>query len=333
MNNIIRIKDRGSFHIGGEKIKIEDAPVEEFNYMDKFTYSSDPNGTHWAKQMYVQYSIIDGLKAPYPILMWHGGGLTGVTWETTPDGREGWDTLFLRYGYDVYVSDAVERGRSSWAKFPEVNETPPIFHSYEGRWLNLKMGEVYPTPYEGLRFPVEYYDNLMKQSVPRWLSSDDWAIDAYSKYIEKMQKEVDGVIILAHSQGAGYAQKIVQKYQDFIKAVIMIEPIVLPDNKDIEPYKKIPQLYVYGDFMSDDYKVVHTWVDSIRKNKPVWTNALDEAGADYTWLELPQIGIKGNSHMLMMDNNNDKIAELINQWLIDRNLGPKDANKGCEKER
>ena len=169
MNNVIRIKDRGSFHIGGEKIKIEDAPVEEFNYMDKFTYSSDPNGTHWAKQMYVQYSIIDGLKAPYPILMWHGGGLTGVTWETTPDGREGWDTLFLRYGYDVYVSDAVERGRSSWAKFPEVNETPPIFHSYEGRWLNLKMGEVYPTPYEGLRFPVEYYDNLMKQSVPRLL--------------------------------------------------------------------------------------------------------------------------------------------------------------------
>ena len=323
MNDVIKLKKRGSFHVGGEKVKIENAPIEKFDYMDRFTFTSDPNGTHWVKQMYVQYSILDGIKAPHPILMWHGGGLTGVTWETTPDGREGWDTLFLRKGYDVYVSDAVERGRASWAKFPEVNKTSPIFHSYESRWLNLKMGETYPIPYEGQRFPVECYDQLMMQSVPRWLTSDEWTVEAYSKYIEKMQKEVDGVIIMTHSQGSGFAQQIAKKYPDFIKALIMIETIVLPEEKDAEIYKNIPQLYIYGDFMSDEYKVVHTWVDSIRKNKKTWTDALDRVGADYTWLSLPDIGIKGNSHMLMMDNNSDEIAELINKWLVEHNLGPK----------
>lgn len=324
MEDIIRVKNRGSFHVGGEKVRIENAPVEDIPYMGKFTFHSDPNGTHWAKQMYVQYTELAEPVSKYPLLMWHGGGLTGITWETTPDGREGFDTLFLRYGYNVYVSDAVERGRASWAKFPEVNPTPPLFHTYEARWLNLKMGETYPIPYEGNRFPTEHYDELMMQAVPRWLTSDEWAVAAYSKYIERMRERADGVIIMAHSQGGPYAQKIAQKYPDFVKALIFIESAGLPGtDEDLSAFAKIPQLYVYGDFMSDEYTVVHSWVDSVRKAIPSWRAALDGINADYTWMSLPDMGIKGNSHMLMMDNNNDQIAGMINDWLIEKGL--------CEK--
>ena len=46
-------------------------------------------------------------------------------------------------------------------------------------------------------------------------------------------------------------------------------------------------------------------------------------GADYTWMSLPDMGIKGNSHMLMMDNNNDEIAALISDWLVKKGFGPK----------
>ena len=56
MDDIIKVKHRGSFHVGGEKVKLENAPVEDFPYQGKFTFHSDPNGTHWAKQMYVQYT-------------------------------------------------------------------------------------------------------------------------------------------------------------------------------------------------------------------------------------------------------------------------------------
>lgn len=160
----------------------------------------------------------------------------------------------------------------------------------------------------------------MMQGVPRWLTTDEWALEAYSKYIDKMTEKVDGIIILAHSQGAGYAQKLVKKYPDFIKALIMIEPIVLPDSTEAEFFKNIPQLYLYGDFMNE--KVVHSWVESIRKIKPVWTEALDRVQADYTWLELPDIGIKGNSHMLMMDSNSEEIAGIVKNWLEERGLGP-----------
>ena len=33
-------------------------------------------------------------------------------------------------------------------------------------------------------------------------------------------------------------------------------------------------------------------------------------------MNLPAMGIKGNSHMLMMDDNNDQIADMINDWLV-----------------
>ena len=61
--------------------------------------------------------------------MWHGGGLSGVTWETKPDGKPGWQNYFLKAGHDVYVSDAVERGRASWARYPEIFKTEPFSFS------------------------------------------------------------------------------------------------------------------------------------------------------------------------------------------------------------
>jgi hypothetical protein len=74
----------------------------------------DPNGQYMVEQMYVQYFLPKNRKGKYPLLMWHGGGLTGVTYESTPDGREGWLNMFIRKGWDVYISDAVERGRSGF---------------------------------------------------------------------------------------------------------------------------------------------------------------------------------------------------------------------------
>ena len=44
--------------------------------------------------------------------MLHGATLTGKSWETTPDGRMGWDEYFVRKGHPVYVPDQVGRGRS-----------------------------------------------------------------------------------------------------------------------------------------------------------------------------------------------------------------------------
>ena len=47
-----------------------------------------------------------------PLVMWHGIGQFSKTWETTPDGREGYQTIFLRRRFSVYVVDQPRRGRA-----------------------------------------------------------------------------------------------------------------------------------------------------------------------------------------------------------------------------
>jgi pimeloyl-ACP methyl ester carboxylesterase len=64
--------------------------------------------------MYAHYRIPEGSSGNPPIILVHGAGLTGASYETTPDGREGWATSFVRMGYPVYVVDAPGRGRSGF---------------------------------------------------------------------------------------------------------------------------------------------------------------------------------------------------------------------------
>ena len=45
-----------------------------------------------------------------------------------------------------------------------------------------------------------------------------------------------------------------------------------------------------------------------------------DAGGKVDTFDLPAMGIKGNSHMLMMDRNSDDIAKLINDWIAKQGL-------------
>lgn len=96
------VAEIGSFHIGGRSVTLSGLPKREIVYTAGAQPTAvDPNGDFEVEQMYVQYVRLASPRAKYPLLMWHGGGLTGVPWETTPDGRPGWQMFFLRAGHDV----------------------------------------------------------------------------------------------------------------------------------------------------------------------------------------------------------------------------------------
>ena len=65
-------------------------------------------------QMFVEYQIPAKKTSPYPIVMVHGGGVSGNIYLGTPDNKEGWAEFFVRKGYAVYVADQVGRGRSAF---------------------------------------------------------------------------------------------------------------------------------------------------------------------------------------------------------------------------
>src|SRR6201986_490428 len=65
-------------------------------------------------QIYAEYMIPAERRSPYPVIMVHGGTMSGTNYTGTPDGREGWAQDFVRAGYAVYVVDQPGRGRSGF---------------------------------------------------------------------------------------------------------------------------------------------------------------------------------------------------------------------------
>ena len=192
----------------------------------------DPNGDFEVEQMYVSYIKLAQPKARYPLLLWHGGGLTGVTWETKPDGQPGWQAFFLRAGHDVYVSDAMERGRSSWARYPEIFTSEPLFRTKKQAWEDFRIGAVGSyklnpadrVALPGQLFPVDAFEQFMKQAVPRWATTDAQIQAAYNQLVQK----VCPCVIITHSQGGNFGFNAALAAPDKVKALISIEPTGTP---------------------------------------------------------------------------------------------------------
>jgi pimeloyl-ACP methyl ester carboxylesterase len=314
------LRDMGSFHIGGRVVEISGRPVQEIVRVPGGPPSRlDPNGRYQVEQMYVQYFLPQDRKGKYPLLLWHGGGLTGASFETTPDGREGFVNMFIRKGWDVYVSDAVERGRSGFAS-PDVWVGDPIFLTttdpFERFRIGTGRGSFDPDPAKrrvspGNQFPVEAYDQFMKQVVPRWLSTDDAIIAAYTELVDK----VCPCVLLFHSQGGSFGFKVAQARPDKIKAIVAVESAGAGNPERAAALKATPVLMLFGDAIDKDSR----WV-TYRKSDTDYAAAVRAGGGSVDVVELPDVGINGNSHMLIMDKNNAEIAELIQKWMVKKGL-------------
>src|SRR6478609_4273020 len=246
------VKEVGSFHVGGHTETLSGLPSKEIVFSPGAPpIKVDPNGEFEAEQMYVQYVKLAQPKARVPILLWHGGGLTGVTWETKPDGKPGWQQFFLNAGYDVYVSDAVERGRASWARYPEIFKSEPMFRTKKEAWELFRIGPSYEiagrrVAFEGQQFPIEAFDQFAKQGVPRWVTNDAATQNAYNALVER----ICPCIVVVHSQGGNFGFNAALAAPDKIKALVAIEPSGAPDSAkiDVGKLKDVPHLIVWGDF-------------------------------------------------------------------------------------
>lgn len=316
----LEITEMKSFHIGGRKVMVTGKEVKMVTFTPGGVPAKvDPNGEYLVEQMYVQMFAPKTKRSTLPILLWHGGGLTGVTYETTPDGREGWVNFFLRKGLTVYNSDAVERGRSGWAS-PDIWPSDPLFLTVGNPYERFRIGagegsyNVDPAKQKllpGNQFPVEAYENFVRQIVPRWTTTDNAILAAYTELVDK----VCPCIVLVHSQGGQFGQKVAQARPDKVKALVLVEPAGMGDPAKLAAFKGMPILSVYGDNIDKDPR----W-PTIRKNQVAFLEKAKEQGADVEVINLPDVGVKGNSHMLMMDKNNIAAAEVILGWLGKKGL-------------
>ncbi len=104
------LKSQGSFFVGGRTISTNALTGTSTGFLNTATNT----GSITVDQMYVQYQVPEGGDKHVPVVMVHGCCLSAKSYETTPDGRMGWNEYFLRKGRAVYLPDQVSRARSGF---------------------------------------------------------------------------------------------------------------------------------------------------------------------------------------------------------------------------
>ena len=317
----LQIREISSFHVGGRVAELSGLPEREIVFSPGAPpVRMNPNGAFQVEQMYAQVVRLQNPRARYPLILAHGGGLTGVTYETTPDGRPGWQMFFLRAGHDVIVTDAMERGRAGWARSPEILPGEPIFRTMGEGWGLFRVG-----PQEGwnldaqqrrawpdTRFPVAAWNQFMMQGVPRWATTDRQIQAAYDALVQR----ICPCVVLVHSQGGNFGFNMALTAPDKVKAVIAVEPSGAPPaSTDAARLRAIPHLVVWGDHFAES-----SFWQGVRRNIDRWQGQIRDAGGRADTLDMPAEGVRGNSHMIMMDTNSDDVARRINAWMAGQGL-------------
>jgi hypothetical protein len=161
--------------------------------------------------------------------------------------------------------------------------------------------------FPGTQFPIEAYEQFMKQGVPRWTTTDDAIVAAYVELIDK----VCPCVVLVHSQSGSFGFKALEARPDKIKGLVAVEPTLGGDKSKVAAIKGTPVLMIFGDNAKD-----HPRWSKIRQGDVDYAGVFKAAGGSIDIVDLPDMGIKGNSHMMMMDKNSDQIADIIQKWLV-----------------
>ena len=310
----LRIAKQGSFFVGGRDVRSD-------------ALSSTPtraaSGTITVDQVYVTYQIPADANG-HPVTFIHGCCLTGKTWETTPDGRMGWDEYFVRRGHGVYVIDQRRAGgprpirsainRTRLGKAAADQLPPPVRVSHEEVGTIFRFGPEYPKTFAGLQFPVDAQAEFWKQMVPDWVEAlpmPNPTVPALSELARRLQ----GTILISHSQSGIYPFQTAALNTSGISAIVAIEPGACPAATDtIGPYTGMPILVLFGDYVNLSTR----WAPRLKACRD-FAQAVTKAGGKAEVVVLPDVGFHGNSHMLMQDRNSLEVARWLLSW-IDREV-------------
>ena len=123
----ITLKTMGSLYFGGTVTKLDNG--ETFH------------GDHG----YAQY-FIPAKSRNYPLIMWHGIGQSGRSYESTPDGREGFMAILPRRDWPVYIIDQPRRGRAGRTLDTKIINVIPTTMRESSAWTAFRNGTCYVLP-------------------------------------------------------------------------------------------------------------------------------------------------------------------------------------------
>jgi pimeloyl-ACP methyl ester carboxylesterase len=317
----LTIKSEGSFFIGGTVKNTANLGGKE----------TDPKVTQEGQittgQMYVQYQV-PASADHLPIVLVHGGGLSGQAYDTTPDGRMGWMEYFLRNARPVYAVDQAGRGRSGFdatvynaARSGSINahDAPPIqIIGHEFAWTWFRIGPKFGTPFADTQFPVEAVDAFYKMWIPDLNAALPDPNPSYAD-LAALSVKLGGAVLIGHSESFMFPERAALLKPANVKGIISLESGYACNTSFTAQEKTtlagIPILIVFADHQADAPEPFGSrWTTSMAQCR-AFAASIRQEGGDVTFLHLPEAGIHGNSHMFMLDKNNLQIADLLLSWI------------------
>ena len=326
----LTLQEQGSFAVGGT---VTSGPGP----FDPLKPGAEWN-TYHGDHAYAFYQVPLNPR-PLPLVFWHGAGQSSKTWETTPDGREGFQTVFLRRRFPVYLIDQPRRGKAGRSTVPMALTPAPD----EQQWFNQFRVGVWPAFFEGVQVSrdPQALDQYFRQMTPNTGAFD---VEVTSNATAALFKKIGPGVLVTHSQAGGPGWVTAMKAPD-VRAVVAYEPgsgFVFPQDEVPAPMTssggsleavgvpltefmkltKIPIIVFYGDNIPEQ-PTASPAADSWRVRLAMarlWRDAVNRRGGDVTLVHLPELGIRGNTHFPFSDLNSLQIADLLSDFLKTKRL-------------
>lgn len=326
----VLIQTQGSFAVGGTVKQTGGT----YNNNQPSASGQSFHGDH----LYAFYQVPPNPRT-LPIVMLHGAFQSARSWETTSDGREGFQNLFLRRGFPVYLVDQPRRGRAGSSTVATSVEPTPndqlFFDQFRiGKW---------PSYFDNVQFDrkPETLNQFFRSVTPNTGPYDAGVI---SEAMSALLAKIGPSILFTHSQGGGPGWLTAIKNPN-VKAIVAFEPgsgFIFPSDElppamssaagtlspeavplaEFQKLTRIPIAIYYGDNFPTEptnERGQDNWRVRLAMAR-LWVAAINKHGGDAQLVHLPEIGIRGNTHFLMSDLNNLQIADLVANFLIQKKL-------------
>jgi Alpha/beta hydrolase family len=326
----LMIQAQGSFAVGG-------TVVTNPGTFDPYKPTSEGASLH-GDHAYVFYQVpVEPRRLP--LVFWHGAGQFSKTWETTPDGREGFQTLFLRRRFPVYVLDQPRRGNAGRSTVSlDVQAMPD-----DQIWYGMFRFGIWPNQFHGVQLShdPEAMNQFFRSMTP---NTGPYDAKVNTEAVSALFDKIGPGILVTHSQGGGPGWLVAMKNPN-VRAVATYEPgsgFVFPEGEvppampcltgplegvgvPLEQFMaltKIPIVLYFGDNIPEEPSQVpglDNWRVRIAMAR-LFRDAINRHGGDATLVHLPELGIRGNTHFMFSDTNNVEIANLLSKFLAEKRL-------------
>ncbi|MBY3217669.1 alpha/beta fold hydrolase [Rhizobium laguerreae] len=324
------IQQQGSFAVGGTVLSNPGA----YNNNAPTAEGQSLHGDH----LYTFFQVPQEPKA-LPIVMLHGAYQSARSWETTPDGRDGFQNIFLRRHFPVYLVDQPRRGRAGNSTVAATIEPTPYDQLF---FDQFRLGK-WPNYFDNVQFDrkPDTLDQFFRSVTP---NTGPYDVGVISDAMSALFARIGPAILFTHSQGGGPGWLTAIKNTN-VKAIVAFEPgsgFIFPEGElpaempsaagtlkpeavplaDFEKLTRIPIIIYYGDNFPDEPTTERgqdNWRVRLAMAK-LWVDAVNKHGGDARLVHLPEIGIRGNTHFLMSDLNNVQIADQVSQFLTEKKL-------------